>query len=254
MRSSAIGITRRARAIAAAALAAAAVAAALILGQTGVTGAEDDSKRSTAFTVAGDGSLPTERPALGQAREPLSTDETGYAVRIASTDATIPTEATNVRGEAGPQVLYTDIPDTDVDVSRRQALVVLYDYTANRAYHQLVDLQAGSVTRSASAAGLQPPTTADEADVAINIALQAANPARFVTDFEKAEGVPLVSPQQVNYVAGPWSHDGTSVGGKECGTDRCARLMVSTAAGTYLNTTDFVVNLSTKKLVPLEHR
>lgn len=244
--------TRRARAITGASLAATAVAAALIVGQTGVIGAEDDSKRSTAFTVAGDGSLPTKRPTLGEAREPLSTDETGYAIRIASADASIPQSATDVHGKAGAQVLYADIPDADVDAGGRRALVVLYDYTGNRTYHQLVDLKAGTVTRSKNAAKLQPPTSADEADAAIAIALSAAEPPKFVTDFEKAEGVPLVSPKQITYVAGAWTYDGTTVGGKECGADRCAQLAVSTASGAYLNTTDFVVDLSTKKLVTLE--
>lgn len=249
-----IGTTRRSQFLAAASAAGIVAASILIVGQTGVTGAEDDSKNSTAFTVAGDGSLPTKRPALGEAREPLSTEETGYAVRIASSDTDIPDSATNVSGEAGAQVLYTDIPDTDVDAGGRQALVVLYDYTANKAYHQLVDLKSGTVTRSKSAAGVQPPPAADEADVAIALAINAAKSPRFVADFEKAEGVPLVSPEQINYIAGAWSYDGTTVGGRECGADRCARLMVSTAAGMYLNTTDFVVNLSAKKLVTLERR
>lgn len=249
-----IGTTRRAHALTAAALAASAAAVALIVGQTGVIGAEDDSKRSTAFTVAGDGSLPSKRPALGEAREPLSTDEVGYAIRIAAADASVPAGATNVRGEAAPQVLYTDIPDADVDAGGRKALVVLYDYTGNRAYHQLVDLKAGAVTRSKSAAGLQPPTAADEADEAIAIALASSDQPRFVADFEKAEGVPLVSPEQITYKAGAWKHDGTTVGGKQCGADRCAQLLVSTASGAYLNTMDFVVDLSTKKLVELERR
>lgn len=246
------GTTRRARSSTAVMVVATAVVATWVVGQTGVTGAEDDSKGSTAFRVAGDGSLPAKRPALGSAREPLSTDETGYAVRIAVADPSIPDGATDVRGEAGPQVLYTDIPDGDVDAGGRRALVVVYDYTGNRAYHQLVDLKAGAVTRSKSAAGLQPPTAADEADEAIAIALAAAEPPRFVTDFEKAEGVPLVSPKQISYVAGAWTYDGTTVGGKRCGEDRCAQLVVSTAAGRYLNTIDFVVNLSAKKLEPLE--
>lgn len=254
MRFALIGTTRRSQYLAAAAAAGIATAGILIVGQTGVTGAEDDSKDSTAFTVAGDGSLPTKRPALGESREPLSTEETGYAVRIASSDVGIPDSATNVSGEAGAQVLYTDIPDTDVDSGGRRALVALYDYTGNKAYHQLVDLKAGAVTQSKSAAGVQPPPAADEADVAIDLAINAAKLPGFVADFEKAEGVPLVSPEQVNYIAGAWSYDGTTVGGKECGTDRCAQLLVSTAAGSYLNTTDFVVNLSTKKLVPLERR
>lgn len=247
-----IGAARRTRLIAVGLVATTAAVATLVVGQAGVIGAEDDSKGSAEFTVAGDGSLPTKRPALGDAREPLSTGETGYAVHIATTDASVPAGATDVRGKAGPQVLYADIPDADVDAGGRRALVVLYDYSDNKAYHQLVDLKAGAVTRSKSAVKLQPPTAADEADAAMEIAISAVKPPRFVADFEKTEGMPLVSPEQINYVAAAWSYNGTTVGGKECGTERCARLMVSTAAGTYLNSTDFAVNLSAKRLVALE--
>lgn len=253
MRHGLIGTTRCARLLAAVALATMVGVAALAIGQTGVIGAEDSTGAtgSTDFRVAGDGSLPTKRPTLGDARDPLSTEETGYAVQIATSASSIPAGATDVHGAAGPQTLYADIPDADVDASVRTALVVLYDYTGNRAYQQFVDLRARRVVRSKSAAGLQPPTTHDEADVAIDIALKAATP-RFIAAFEQAEGMPLVSPDQIHYVAGAWRYDRTTRGGKACGAHRCAQLLVSTPAGTYLDTTDFVVDLSARQLVMLE--
>ena len=250
-----IGITRRARVFGTVFITVSitVAVASLAIGQAS-TVAEDDDGGSTAFTVAGDGSLTTKRPSLRGARDPLSTEEVGYSIGIAVADPSIPRGATNVRGEAGAQVLYVDIPDSNVDAGGRKALVVLYDYTGDRAYHQVVDLKAGTVTRSRSATGLQPPTAPDEADVAIALALDAATRPRFVAAFEQAEGVPLVSPQQIHYVAGVWSYDGTSTGGKECGAERCAQLMVSTSSGAYLDTTDFVVNLSSGKTVTLEQR
>lgn len=251
--SSRVCATRRSKAIAAAALTAAAVTTTLVLGQSGVPGAENEnSPDDSQFTVVGDGELPTKRPTFGDSRDPLSTDETGYAIHIATSDASVPAGTTDVDGDAGPEVLYTDIPDTDVDAGGRRALVVLYDYTQNLTYFQTVDLKAGSVIRTKSAPRLQPPMSSDEADTAIEIAINASTPPRFVKDFEAAEGVPLVSPKQIAYRVGAWTYDKTTTGGSTCGADRCAQLMVSTPSGTYLDTSDAVVNLSTGSVVPLD--
>lgn len=225
-----------------------AVTAALIVSQSGVTGAEKED--SAEFTVAGDGELPTKRPSLGESRDPLSTEETGYAIQIASTDPTVPAGATNVRGETGPEFLYAELPD-DVDSAGRSALVVLYDYTDDKTYHQLVNLTSGKVPRSQSVARLQPPLSPDEAKEAITLAIDADPPLPFSRQFEDSEGVPLVSTEQVNHVAGAWTYDNIASRGKECGADRCAHLFVKTASGTYLGTQDFVVNLSTGRIVKL---
>lgn len=225
----------------------AAATAALVISQTGVTGAEKSD--STEFTVAGDGTLPTKRPDLGESREPLSTKETGYAIHLASTDDSIPADATDVRGEAGPQFLYAELP-TDIDSTGRKAVIVLYDYTGDRTYQQAVNLKSGEVS-STSAERLQPPPSPDEATAAITIAINTAPAPQFTRQFERSEGVPLVSADQVAYVAGAWRYDGTTTGGKECGADRCAQLIVKTTSGAYLDTGDLVVNLSTGRIVTL---
>lgn len=251
VKSPSVCATRRSTLIVIASVTTAAVVAALAIGQTGVTGAEKAADDSP-FTVVGDGELPTTRPALGDSREPLSTDEAGYAIHLASTDPSIPDTATNVRGEAGPQLLYADIPDTDVDAGGRTAIVVLYDYTHDKTYYQSVDLKTGTLRRSEAGTRLQPPTTSDEADAAIAIALGVARPPRFVAEFETSESVPLISAEQVSYVASSWVFDGTTASGAECGMDRCARLMVTTPSGAYLDTTDFVVDLSEGDIVRLD--
>lgn len=229
-------------------LAAAAVFAATQLGQQAASGAGEE-KTSAEFTLHGDGSLPTKKPALGADRAPLSADETGYAIHLASTDSSIPASATNVRGEPGVEFLYADIPD-DIDTPGRKAVVNVYDYHADVGHQLVVDLAAGKVVSAKSADDLQPPTSTDEADVAMEIAIaQAAEDFAFKTEFEAAQGVPLVTTDQVEYVAGTFVFDGTTAKGKECGVDRCAQLMVQTASGTFLNTWDFVVNLSDQSIV-----
>lgn len=247
MRTLSIRATRRSRLIATATVVVAATATALTVSQSGVTGAEKDE---SIFTVAGNGELQTKKPKLEDTRDPLSTKETGYAIQLASTDSSVPKNATDVDGEEGPEFLHADVPD-DIDSSGRHALVVLYDYTGNRTYQQLVDLKTGTVS-SKSAARLQPPTSPDEAKAAINIAISTELALPFKTQFEKSEGMPLVSPEQVGYVAGAWIFDGSTAGGTSCGADRCARLLVTTPSGNYLTTSDFIVNLSTGQAVSLE--
>lgn len=230
-------------------LATAAVVGALVVSQTGVTGAEKDP---TEFTVVGDGELETKRPSLNDSRDPLSTDETSYAIHVASTDSSIPQDATDVSGEAGPEFLHADLPD-DVDSTGRKALVVLYDYTSDKAYQQLVNLKTGTVS-SKSALGLQPPPSLDETKAAITIAIDSESKLPFAKEFETSEGVPLISPDQVGYVSGTWVFEGTTDNGKTCGTDRCVRLLVKTPSNVYLGTNDFVVNLSKGTVVRLEKK
>ncbi|MFD1826106.1 hypothetical protein [Mumia zhuanghuii] len=241
------GRTRVAGAVVVAALSALAVVA---LSSSG--GAEEDRDQSRSrFVVSGDGSLPTERPKLREPREPLSPEESGYAIRVAQGDDSVPASARDVRGESMPEFLYADVP-TDVDSSGRKALVVLYDYTADTTYHQTVDLRAGKVVESLSAASLQPPLSAGETETAMRHALEAEGETlRFTREFERSEGVPLLSEEQVSYVAGVWTYDGTTDGGRECGAERCAQLGIRAPSGTYLDTTDFVINLSDRSIVRL---
>ncbi|MFI5430083.1 hypothetical protein [Aeromicrobium sp. UC242_57] len=121
----------------------------------------------------------------------------------------------------GPSTCTPSLP-ADVDSSGRQAVIALYDYTANKTYRQTVNLQTGAVT-SASARRLQPPPSPDEAAAAITIAIKAHKKQVFARQFEQSEGVPLVSPDQVSYVAGAWVFDGTTTTGRSCGLDRCAQ-------------------------------
>lgn len=227
-----------------------AVATTLVVNQQDVSAA--DSGKSNTFSTVGDGDLPTSKPKLGAARESLSANETGYAIHLASTASSVPSDATDVLGKAGPEFLYADLPEGDFDATSRKAVVVLYDYTSDKTYNQLVDLTAGKVLSSTPSKGLQPPTSTTEADVAVKVAIESPKELAFKAEFEAAQGVPLISSEQVDYVAGAWVFDGTTASGQECGQDRCAQLMMSTASGSYLGTVDFVVNLSTQSIVAIK--
>jgi len=239
--------TRRVAAAAAVAVGLAGVTTAYVMTQQSVSAT--DSGTSTEFRVVGDGDLPTKKPALGEDRAPLSTDETGYAIHLASTDTSIPNGATDVLGSGSPEFLYADIPDVGEELTGRKVVVSLYDYTSGKAFDQLVDLGTGAVVRTTTSSKAQPPTSATEADVAMKLAVDSTEDLLFKSEFEQNIGVPLIAPDQVEYVAGAWVFDGSTTQGQECGKDRCAQLMVSTASGVYLNTWDFVVNLTTKQIV-----
>ncbi|MET0951653.1 MAG: hypothetical protein ABWX57_00095 [Aeromicrobium sp.] len=243
-------MTRKVAVVAALTIGLIAVVTTLVVNQQDVSAA--DSGKSNTFSTVGNGDLPTSKPKLGAVRDSLSAEETGYAIHLASTDSSVPAGATDVLGKAGPEFLYADLPEGDFDATTRQAVVVLYDYTSSTAYNQLVDLSTGTVLKSTTSDGLQPPTSTTEADVAVKMAIESTEDLAFKAEFEASEGVPLISSEQVDYVAGAWVFDGTTSTGQECGEDRCAQLMMSTAAGTYLGTVDFVVNLTTQSIVAIK--
>lgn len=204
------------------------------------------------FSVAGTGELPTRRPDLRPARAPLSAEEAGYAAWLAKKRSEIPAGATDVRGEPGAQVLYTDLPGVaDAEGGARLAVVALYDYTGDLGYQVVVDLTASTVRSTDSHPELQPPIVPDEADAAVEIALASSQPLAFRDQFEEEMGVPLLTREQVSYSAGAWRYDGTAPEGKVCGKHRCAQILVQSPSGSYLSTSDFVVDLTARTVLVL---
>jgi hypothetical protein len=198
----------------------------------------------------GSGSLPTERPKLRAARAPLSPTETGYAATLAAASDKIPDDATDVRGADGPQVLFIDLPRFAEHKDRhRLVTVTLYDYTSDRGYQVQVDLTADEVTRVETDPVLQPPPADDESQVALDIVLASDHELTFRHQFEKANGVPLLGASQVRHSAGIWTFDGTGHHAQQCGEHRCVRLLVEDRSGTFFDTSDFVVDLTTKSVV-----
>lgn len=221
--------------------------------------AKDEPASRAGFSVAGDGRLPTSRPDPRDARDPLSTDEVGFAIRAATSDPDLPTGATDVRRKPGWEVLTVDVPDEEVDGGSRRAVVTLYDYTRNTMHTQVVDLSRGRVVNSQAATRVQRPPSANETQAAVSLALSARPALTFTADFEASEGVPLVSPEQITPVGGVWTHENAGHHehgeeahlGEKCGQERCVQLIVATSSGRYLDTSDFVVNLSRHRVVRL---
>lgn len=201
----------------------------------------------TDYAVVGDGSLPAKKPALGSPRDPLSPDEIGYALALATDPAHLPAKTTDVHGSPGVEVLGVEL-HADVDATDRVAVVTLYDYTSNRGIQQTVNLSKGTVATDADRRA-QPPLSPSEADVAVQIAIDHRPLLDFAREYEQAQGIPLLSPDQVTPVVGTFLYDGSTSGGEQCGRNRCAQLMLRTPSGAYLSTWQFVVDLTAKRVV-----
>lgn len=199
----------------------------------------------------GDGDLPTSRPALRASRAPLSPAESGYAAHLATSSLGGP-QPTDVRGDKQAQVLFVDLPRLSEASSDRVAVVMLYDYATDLASQVTVNLSTGRVLGSDSDAELQPPPAPDEADAAMRLAIESDIKLAFTREFEESNGVPLLSLDQVGYRAGAWKYVEGSRDGKQCGKHRCVQLLVQEPSGSYLDTGDFVVDLTQRSIVTLE--
>ncbi|MFT4286360.1 hypothetical protein [Nocardioides sp.] len=174
------------------------------------------------------------------------TGDAGRAVAIAR--QSLPASARDVHGDPGGELLSVDLRGDG------SAEVLFYDYAADRA-HQ-VTVSEGRVSADRSAAGLQPPASSEEARTAFGLASAAVPALRFTQAFAAQQGVPLVSPDQVQLEAQAWLAAGQAAASSPeasgCGAHRCVRLRIATAAGTFLDTSDFVVDLSAGRVLSLE--
>lgn len=216
------------------------------------TGSTPDPKDGQFHRVEG-GELTTKRPTLRDARAPLSTEEIGYALHLAKTAERMPQATTDVQGSGHAQLLYVDLPPMgSVTSDDRLAVVMVYDYTSDRAYQVRVNLTAAEAEAADSEPQLQPPPAPDEAASAMQIAIESELALAFQSQFEQLNGLPLLSPTQVTYRAGIWTYDETTTGGKQCGEHRCVELLVRDPSGTYLDTGGFVVDLTARKVIDLD--
>ena len=250
-------LRKRAVVLAAVALGSLGILGAILLPTSATPGAvlsgspRGEGVHDTEFRVAGDGSLPETAPRLRAPNEPLGSAERGYAIGLAR-DA-MPTDAQDVLGEPGGEVLAADLPPLAERTAARLVSVAVYDYTADRLHQLLVDLTGRSVLSDQSAEGLQPPPTAAEATVALDLAMKADPAPVFTHEYSKSTGNPLLTPGQVHAVAGVWRPAGLSASSAQatsvCGQHRCVQLLIALPTGQYLDTQDFAVDLSKRSVL-----
>ncbi|GAA4758445.1 hypothetical protein GCM10023350_50260 [Nocardioides endophyticus] len=207
----------------------------------------------TGLRVAGDGSLPETAPKLGAPNEPLSSAERGYAYHLAR--QAMPADARDILGEPGGELLTADLPALAERTPARLVTVAVYDYATDRLHQLLVDLTHHTIVRDESTQGLQLPPTQAETATALALALEAKPAPAFVAEYRKLSNTPLLVPDQVSAIAGAWRPAAarpTSPQTQVCGRHRCVQLMVALPTGQYLDTTDIVVDLSTRTVLRTE--
>lgn len=223
--------------------------------QDGDPGVSASSPAPGALETPGDGGpgtapLPTEKTGTGS--DPLTPDEEQRAEELAlAGDRPLRTESEGVRGREGvPQLVNTDLADTSVSAGDdRIAEVYFYDYARDTLVQKSVNLTDNEVVDTVESTGAQPPPAAPEAEAAADLLVDSPVGAGLRQDYEAATGKELTGAGQLQvqgmtYTARP----GDSGGLEQCGEHRCVRLFTRVKDGPWIDTRDFVIDLSERKV------
>ncbi|SNS13253.1 Tat pathway signal sequence domain protein [Actinacidiphila glaucinigra] len=184
-------------------------------------------------------------------RGPLTKAEVDRAKSIAlGRDAL--RSAQDVDGGRGPEYLDTDLAEpADATGARtdraRRVEVLFYDYGHDRLVKKTVDLASGTVERTDTATGLQPPPSADETREAASLLIGDALGTGLRADFTAAtKGGDLTSPDQLRLrgISFNTAEQSAPAGLAKCGRHRCVRLFTQVKDGPWIDTTNLVVDLS----------
>lgn len=190
---------------------------------------------------------PVPEPAAGSGSDPLTSTEVDKA-RAAAVTPQLASSARGVTGEAGPEYLSADV---DSEGAGRQAELYFYDYRTDKLIKQVVDLPAGKLAKSFSAAGMQPPASPREASVALDLMLADPLSADFKAAYQKAVGRQLVGKEGLVATAHIYTARPADKGTSQCGAKRCVQLMVQTADGHFIDVNDLIIDLSGRKVARL---
>lgn len=183
------------------------------------------------------------------AADPLTDDEITRAQQAAlAGDRTLRTTSEDVQGQDGtPQFLTADLTtEPSVRESERRADVFFYDYRDDRFVKKTVDLGTGKVVRTDSATGVQPAPSGQESREALKVLLASPLGDGVRQDFQAATGRPLAAPAQLRVQGLVYERSGTA-GPADCdGTHRCVRLFTHVVGGPWIDTRQFVIDLSAR--------
>ncbi|MFG3255980.1 Tat pathway signal sequence domain protein [Streptomyces sp. NPDC048172] len=185
----------------------------------------------------------------GQGREPLTESEREKATKAAlAGDTSLRATSENVRGEQGPpQHLTTDL--TDEGDGGRTAEVYFYDYKDDTAVHKTVDLASGKVTASETSKNTQPPPSLTEARAAAALLIKDKLGEGLRADYQRARGEELTRDTQLAVRGLTYRpHDDPSGPLASCGQERCVRLFTRVKGGPWIDTKNFVINLSDRSV------
>jgi hypothetical protein len=185
--------------------------------------------------------------ASGVGGDALTADEVGKAREIALT-AELKAQAQDVAGQAGPEYLTAQIA---TEGGTRRADVYFYDYKTDKLVKQVVDLSAGKLTGSYSAAELQMPASKQEVSAAFDLLLADPLAAELKDAYQKATGKAFAGKDGLVLNAHVYKARAADSGAAKCGKHRCLQLVVETPDGLFIDVNQIIVDLSGRTVARL---
>ncbi|MHB9858235.1 Tat pathway signal sequence domain protein [Streptomyces sp. YIM S03343] len=193
----------------------------------------------------------------GKGLDPLTDDEVKRVERIALNRQLLDS-GESVTGARGPQRLTVELAEPDADEvdapdAARRADVTYYDYRDDSVVTRTVDLDTGKVVETSEQHGVQPPLSLAEQTEAARLLIADPLGAGLKADYKDATGKELTSPDQLTltsmvFRAVPGVRPAALTA---CGEHRCTRLFPKIKNGAWIDTRDFVIDLSARKVVRL---
>lgn len=197
---------------------------------------------------------PVDRPSvIPAAFDQLSGEEVEY-VRYLGAQSPEFAAGMDVFGDAGMQFLSTDVADPNSFTDgQRRLLSLYYDYETNETVSLLVNVTRGTVESVERARGSQPAPTEAETAFAWEQLLASEIAAPLADEFAALTGGSALVPSsaEISLTAHSFITDAGSFGAESCGVDRCVQLLAQVNGGAYLTTSTYVVNLSTRTVLPV---
>ncbi|MER6419555.1 Tat pathway signal sequence domain protein [Streptomyces sp. NPDC001137] len=251
--------------VAGAAIAVAGTAVMVGITLPGTAGADDSGGTSQAQQAAQANGTPApgvveQAPAEGEkgkGLDPLTDDETKRVEKIALSPQLL-NSGENVKGARGPQRLTVELTEPDTDQpdganATRRADVTFYDYRSDSVVTKTVNLDTGKVEETSTQHDVQPPLSIAEQTEAARLLIADPLGAGLKADYKDATGKQLTSPDQLTLTSMVFR---ATPGVKpaelgKCGEHRCTRLFPKVKNGAWIDTRDFVIDLSARKVVKL---
>ncbi|MEV4708802.1 hypothetical protein [Actinoplanes sp. NPDC049316] len=191
---------------------------------------------------------PGPEPATGVGRDALTSGEVDRARELAVTPE-LAAGAEDVTGAKGPEYLSADVL---ADGGGRRAELYYYDYKTDKLVKQVVDLKAGKLAESYSAAGMQRPASEREVATALDMLLADPLAAELKNAYQKATGKQFAGKDGLTVKAHVYKARPADTGAADCGKHRCLQLVVETADGLFIDVNDIIIDLSGRTVARLK--
>jgi hypothetical protein len=191
---------------------------------------------------------PVPEAATGSGNDALTSSEVEKARTIALTPQ-LAANAEDVTGKAGPEYLSAEV---DAEAGGREAELYYYDYKSEKLFKQVVDLKAGKLVKSFSAAGMQPPASEQESRTALELLLADPAGKDIKEAYQAATGKPLSGTEGLVPTAHIYTAKPADKGAEKCGKNRCVQLIVANADGRFLSVSEFIIDLSGRTVARLK--